>query len=134
MAEDETLQDLATRRHQLETYILRSPEYLFKADQDLKRQVSMLYLAIALLLLFQGIFALSEAQHMPLSVMALIVITSVLAIINCLLLIRTKAYLRRLNEAWLKPDEKHAISKLRNQHAEVRLRRPPGAPSGDSSE
>ena len=63
MAEDETLQDLATRRQQLEAHLLRSPEYLFKADQDLKRQVSMLYLAIALLLLFQGIFALSEASR-----------------------------------------------------------------------
>jgi hypothetical protein len=129
MSDDEALRDLATRRRQLETHILRSPEYLFKADQDLKRQVSMLYLAIALLFLFQGIFALSEAHHMPFSVMALIIVTSVLAIANCLLLIRTKTYLRRLNEAWLKPEEKHAITKLRNQHAEIQLRSPPAASS-----
>jgi hypothetical protein len=66
---------------------------------------------------------------MPFSVMALIIVTSVLAIANCLLLIRTKTYLRRLNEAWLKPEEKHAITKLRNQHAEIQLRSPPAASS-----
>lgn len=122
MADDETLQDLATRTRQLEAHLLRSPEYLFKADQGLKRQVTMLYLAIALLLIFQFLFAVSEAHHMPLSVMALIVVTSILAIINCLLLIQTKKHLRRLNEAWLKPEERQAIAQLRSQHAEIRQR------------
>ena len=129
MADDEALQDLITRTRQLETHILRSPEYLFKADQDLKRQVSMLYLAIALLFIFQFLFTISEAHHMPIGVMALIIVTSILAIFNCLLLIRTKTYLRRLNEAWLKPEERHAITTLRNQHAEIRLRSQPSSVS-----
>lgn len=122
MADDEDLQNLLTRTRQLESYLLRSPEYLHKADQDLKRQVTMLYLAIALLLVFQLLFAVSQARHLPLSVMALIVFTSILAIINCILLIRTKNYLRRVNENWLKPEERDAIVKLRNQHAEIRQR------------
>jgi hypothetical protein len=127
MADDETLQDLLTRTKQLEAHILSSPEYLLRADQGLKRHVVMLYLAIALLLIFQFIFAVREAHHMPISVMALIIVTSILAIINCLLLIRTKNHLRRLNEAWLKPEEKLAISKLRDQHAEIRLRSQPNS-------
>jgi hypothetical protein len=130
MADDETLEDLMTRTRQLENHLLRSPEYIFKADQDLKRQVSMLYLAIALLLVFQFLFAISQAHNMPISVMALIIVTSILAIINCLLLIRTKNCLRRLNESWLKPEEKHAIAKLRNQHAEIRLRSGSASTSG----
>ena len=122
MPDDDALKDLLTRTQQLEAHLLKSPEYRFRADQGLKRQVTMLYLAIALLFLFQGTFALSEARNMPLSVMALITVTSVLAIINCLLLIRTKSYLRRLNDAWLNPEERHALTKLRNQHAEMQLR------------
>ena len=54
----ESLHDVTIRVQQLETYILRSPEYVKRADQELKRQVTMLYLAIALLLVFQGLFAL----------------------------------------------------------------------------
>lgn len=122
MADDEAQDDLATRARQLEEHLLRSPEYLFKADQGLKRQVTMLYLAIALLLVFQFLFAVSEAHHMPLSVMALIVFTSILAIVNCVLLIQTKTHLRRLNEAWLKPEERQALAQLRSQQAEARQR------------
>jgi len=130
MADDEALQDLLTRTRQLENHLLGSPEYRRQADQELKRQVTMLYLAIALLLVFQLLFAVSQARHLPLSVMALIVVTSILAIINCLLLIRTKKYVRRLNEAWLKPEEKHAIAQLRHQHEEIRLRGKTSSPPG----
>jgi hypothetical protein len=107
---------------QLESYILRSPEYLRKADQELKRQVTMLYLAIALLLLFQGLFSLRVADTFPMGGMILMSVTSSLAIVNCLLLIHTKTWLHRLNETWLGPQEKIALSSLRNQRNELLTR------------
>jgi hypothetical protein len=120
--DDKALRDLIVRTQQLETHLLRSPEYLFKADQDLKRQVTMLYLAIALLFLFQGFFVLLEARHMPGWLLALILFTSVLAIINCVLLIRTKQCLHRLNAGWLTPEAKKALETLRCEQAELQSR------------
>ena len=98
MSAEETLHDVTIRVQQLEAYILRSPEYLKRADQELKRQVTILYLAIALLLVFQGLFTLREAGHLPMSGMVLMSVTSFLAIVNCLLLIHTKTWLHRLNQ------------------------------------
>ena len=122
MSAEETLHDVTIRVQQLEAYILRSPEYLQKADQELKRQVTMLYLAIALLLVFQGLFTLREAGYLPLSGVILMSFTSFLAIVNCLLLIQTKTWLRRLNEAWLGPQEKVALTTLRFQRKELLTR------------
>lgn len=107
------------RVQQLESYILRSPEYLRRADQELKRQVAILYLAIALLLVFQGLFTLRATGSLPITGVILVSITSVLAIVNCMLLIHTKTWLRRLNEMWLGPQEKIALSSLRTQHQEL---------------
>jgi hypothetical protein len=119
MSNVDPLDDLAVRQRQLEKHLLRSPEYLYKADQDLKRQVAMLYLAVALLLLFQGIFVLREARTMPGGLLALIIFTSTLAIVNCLLLIRTKRYLHRLNEGWLEPDAKRTLHALKLELARL---------------
>ena len=119
MALKENLEDVAIRERQLETHLLHSPDYLRKCDQMVKRQVVMLYLAIALLVLFQGIFTLRTAGQIPISTTALTTVTSLLAIINCLLLIRTKACLRRLNDAWLRPEERAAVNALRHQRAEI---------------
>ena len=119
MSAEETLHDVTIRVQQLESFILRSPEYLKRADQELKRQVTMLYLAIALLLLFQGLFTFNAAGHLPMSGMVLMSVTSFLAIINCLLLIHTKTWLHRLNEAWLGPQEKIALKSLRSQQDEL---------------
>ena len=121
MQPTESLDDVAIRARQLEAHLLQSPEYLRRADQELKRQVSMLYLAIALLLLFQGLFTWRGAGQIPLGAMLLTGVTSLLAIINCLLLIRTKACLRRLNAAWLKPEERSAIESLRSRSAQSSL-------------
>lgn len=107
------LDDAAIRARQLETHLLRSPEYLQKADQELKRQVSLLYLAVALLLLFQGLFAWRTAGQIPLGLLLLTGVTSILAVVNCVLLIRTKNCLRKLNAAWLKPEERLALEALR---------------------
>jgi hypothetical protein len=120
---DEPLDDLNVRARQLERHLLRSPEYLSKADRDLKRQVVILYLAIALLLLFEGIFVIREARHMPDGLLALIVFTSALAIVNCVLLIRTKHYLHRLNEGWLDPDARRTLEKLRDELDQLQRRR-----------
>jgi len=122
MSAEETLHDVDIREQQLEAFILRSPEYIKRADQELKRQVTILYLAIALLLVFQGFFPLKVLGVLPISEMLLISVTSVLAIINCLLIIRTKTWLHRLNEAWLGPQEKAAITTLRAQREEIRSR------------
>ena len=122
MSAEESLHDVTIRVQQLEAYILRSPEYLKRADQELKRQVTMLYLAIALLLVFQGLFALRATGHLPISGVILMSVTSFLAIVNCLLLIQTKTWLHRLNEAWLGPQEKVALKALRFQRTELLTR------------
>lgn len=122
MSAEETLHDVNIREQQLEAFILRSPEYLKRADQELKRQVTMLYLAIALLLVFQGLFTFRETGALPFSGMVLMSVTSILAIVNCLLLIRTKTWLRRLNEAWLGPQEKVALTSIRFQRQELMSR------------
>jgi hypothetical protein len=113
-----SLEDVMIRERQLEAHLLHSPEYLRRANGELKRQVLLLYLAITLLFVFQGLFAW-KAGHIPISEVALISVTSFLAIINCLLLIRTKACLKRLNDAWLKPAEKTAVHALRLQRSEM---------------
>jgi len=122
MSAEETLHDVTVREQQLETYILRSPEYLKRADQELKRQVTMLYLAIALLLVFQGLFTFRATGSLPVSGVLLMSVTSILAIVNCLLLIKTKTWLHRLNEAWLGPQERVALSSLRHQRRELLTR------------
>jgi hypothetical protein len=122
MSAEESLHDVTIRVQQLEAYILRSPEYLKRADQELKRQVTMLYLAIALLLVFQGLFSLRAAENFPVGGVILMSITSFLAIVNCLLLIHTKTWLHRLNEAWLGPQEKVALKALRYQRTELLTR------------
>ncbi len=122
MSAEETLHDVDIREQQLQSYILKSPEYLKRADRELKRQVTMLYLAIALLLIFQGFFTLKALGVLPVSEMMLVSVTSVLAIVNCLLLIKTKTWLHRLNEAWLGPQEKVAITTLRSQRKEIMTR------------
>jgi hypothetical protein len=122
MSAEESLHDVSIRVQQLEEYLLRSPEYLKRADQELKRQVAMLYLAIALLLVFQGLFTLRATGSLPLGGVILMSFTSILAIVNCLLLIKTKTCLRRLNDAWLGPQEKIALTSLRSQHKELLTR------------
>ena len=131
---EESLQDVTIRERQLEAHILRSNEYLQRADQELKRQVLILYLAIALLLVFQGLFTLRAVQHMPLSCVALISVTSFLAIVNCLLLIRTKTWLHRLNETWLAPHEKEALNALKVQRHEIITRRPRSRDKSENAE
>jgi hypothetical protein len=122
MSAEETLHDVTIREQQLEAYILRSPEYLKRADQELKRQVTMLYLAIALLLVFQGLFTLRATENLPVGGVILMSVTSFLAIVNCLLLIKTKTWLHRLNETWLGPQEKVALTSLRFQRTEILTR------------
>ena len=122
MSAEETLHDVEIREQQLQSFILKSPEYRKRADRELKRQVTMLYLAIALLLTFQGFFTLKVLGVLPISEMMLVSVTSVLAIINCLLLIHTKTWLHRLNEAWLGPQEKVAVTTLRSQRKEIMTR------------
>jgi hypothetical protein len=121
-----SLEDVMIRERQLEAHLLHSPEYLRCANRELKRQVSMLYLAIVLLFVFQGLFAW-KAGHIPVSEVVMISVTSFLAIINCLLLIRTKACLRRLNDAWLRPEQKTAVYALRLQRSEMLSLRAGGA-------
>jgi hypothetical protein len=119
MSVEESLHDMVIRERQLEEHLLRSTEYLKCADQNLKRQVSMLYLAIALLLLFQVLFSFRAVDEIPHSAIVLVSVTSILAIVNCLLLIRTKTWLQRLNEAWLDPRQRDALEALKSQRQEI---------------
>ena len=134
MTFEESLHDVTIRERQLEAHILKSSEYLYRADQELKRQVSMLYLAIALLFVFQGLFVFHAAEHIPLMGTLLTSGTSFLAIANCLLLIRTKTWRHRLNEKWLNPQEKVAIDALRVQRIEIITRLPRLKIDGDNAE
>jgi hypothetical protein len=119
MNAEESLQDVTIRQQQLEAFILRSPEYLRRANRELKRQVTTIYLAIALLFVLQVLFTFRAAGHLPISGMILMSITSFLAIVNCLLLIKTKTWLHRLNESWLSHQEKVALKALRSQRNEI---------------
>lgn len=119
MTLEEALKDVETRENQLRLHIIRSEEYVRRFERDFKRQVFMLYLAIALLLLFQSLFAISLAGHLKFGEMALILTTSFLAIMNCVLLINTKSWLKRINEAWIEPQEKAALDHIRLQRREV---------------
>ena len=133
MSAEESLHDVMIRERQLEAHLLRSTEYLKCADRELKRQVFMLYLAIALLLLFQGLFTLRAIGHMPIGCLVLTTVTALLAIANCVLLVRTKACLRRLNKAWLAPQEKSALEALHSQRHEI-LTRVPEADDPEATE
>jgi len=124
MSFEESLHDVTVRERQLEAHILRSADYLKHANQDLKRQMTMLYTAIAFLMAFQGLFTFTVVGQIPYSVVILVSVTSFLSIVNCLLLIKTKAWLHRLNKAWLAPQEKLALEALENQRAEILNRAP----------
>jgi len=124
MSFQESLQDVIIRERQLEAHILRSAEYLQRADRDLKRQVTMLYLAIALLLVFQALFTFHALDQLSLSGVILNSVTSFLAIVNCVLMIKTKTWLRHLNEAWLAPQEKTVLESLKLQRSEILSRLP----------
>ena len=119
MAAKAYLEDVKIRERQLEAHLLHSPEYVERVNNTLKRQVTTLYLAIALMFLFQGLFILRGSGDLPFSAMVLTAITSFLAIINCLMLIRTKSFLQRLNDAWLRPEEKSLVEELRHQRTEI---------------
>lgn len=112
-------QDLETRENQLRLHIIRSEEYLRNFDREFKRQVLMLYLSIAILVLFQSWF-LYQTMGLSRWELALGVAgISVLAIGNCVLLIRTKLFLHRVNEAWIAPQEKIALDNLRSERQEL---------------
>ena len=124
MSIEESLHDVTIREKQLEAHILRSAEYRWRADQDLKRLVSMLYLAISLLIVIQALYAVRSMERMPLNGSILLSVTSFLGVLNCLLLIKTKAWFHRLNEAWLAPQEKLALEALKSQRHEILTRLP----------
>ncbi len=119
MTLEEALRDVETRENQLRLHIIRSEEYVRRFERDFKRQVFMLYLAIVLLLLFQSLFAISIAGHLKFGEMALVLTTSFLAILNCVLLINTKSWLKRINESWIEPQEKTALDMIRMQRREI---------------
>lgn len=119
MTLEEALRDVETRENQLRLHIIRSEEYVRRFERDFKRQVLMLYLSIALLLLFQSLFAIGMAGHLHFGQMALVLTTSGLAIMNCFLLISTKSWLKRVNEAWIEPQEKIAMDNVRMQRREI---------------
>jgi hypothetical protein len=127
---EESLHDVTIREQQLEKHILCSAEYRKRVDQDLKRLVSMLYLAIALLFVIQGLFTYQAIADWPMNGIILLSVTSLLGVLNCFLLIKTKAWLHRLNKAWLAPQEKSALESLKFQRNEILTRLPRNSKSG----
>ena len=115
----ENLEDVAIRERQLEAHLLRSPDYLRRCNRAVRRQVWMLYIAIGLLIFFQSLFIFKAAGRLPVSPLALTWGASLLAVVNCLLLIRAKLCLRRLNDAWLRPEERSLVHALRSQRAKI---------------
>jgi hypothetical protein len=134
MSIEESLHDVTIRERQLEAHILRSTEYRKRVDRDLKRLVSMLYLAIALLLLIQGMFTYQEMEQAPVNRFVLMGIIAFLGVLNCFLLIQTKSWLHRLNEAWLAPQEKIALEALKSQRHEILTRLPRGGNGSQNAE
>lgn len=112
-------QDLETRENQLRLHIIRSEEYLRQFDRDFKRQVLMLYVCIALILLFQSWFFYQSAAYSRWEIALFVLGISALAIGNCVLLIRTKLFLNRVNEAWIEPQEQIALNNLRSERHEL---------------
>ncbi len=124
MSIEESLQDVTIRERQLEAHILRSAEYRKRANRDLRRLVAMLYLAISLLMLIQGLFTFRAISEFPIHGIILLSFTAFLGILNCCLLIQTKRWLHQLNEAWLAPQEKEALEALKVQRHEILTRLP----------
>jgi len=119
MNSDPTPQDVAIRMRQLESHLLRSPAYQQQADRHFKRHVVTLYLAVALLLLFQGLFAVGLRENLPLLVVSLTTVTALLGIANCVLMIHARRWLQQVNEQWLQPEERRALIDLRRQGHDV---------------
>jgi hypothetical protein len=124
MSREEYLHDVSVREQQLVAHILRSPEYRRRANQELKRQVVMLWLAIALLVIFQGLFTFRVVGEPLTGAIVLISVTSVMAIVICLLMIKTKTYMRHLNMRWIGEQERGALKALRSQRTEILTRLP----------
>ena len=132
MSIEESLQDVTIRERQLEAHILRSAEYQKRANRDLRRLVLMLYLAIALLMLIQGLFAFRAIGEFPVHGIILLSVTAFLGVLNCFLLIQTKTWLHQLNQAWLAPQEKEALEALKVQRHEILTRLPRNSSAGDA--
>jgi hypothetical protein len=116
---EKTLQDIEIREEQLGRYIIRSEGYLTRFHSEFRRQVQILYLSIILLILFQSLFAWQFTHYLSGGQLVLVVATTLLAIVNCALLIRTKGWLRSVNEEWIDPEEKAALETIRKQRHQV---------------
>ena len=80
----------------------------------------LLYVSIALLLLFQSWFVYNVIGRSPWEVVVCVMGISFLAVVNCALMIRTKSFLKRINEAWIAPQEKIALDNVRDERQELR--------------
>ena len=119
MTDEASIQDVQTREEQLRLHILRSEDYVRCFRKDLNRQAFLVYLSIVLLLAFQTLFAWGFGADLETKQLALILVTSALAIANCFLLIQTRSWMRRINERWIAPQEKVALETLRVKRHEM---------------
>lgn len=119
MTPEKALQDIETREEQLARHIIRSQDYLSRFHAEFRRQVQILYLSIILLILFQSLFAWQFTHYLGGMELALVIATTLLAIVNCALLIRTKGWLKNVNEEWIDPEEKAALETIRKQRHQV---------------
>jgi tetrahydromethanopterin S-methyltransferase subunit G len=122
MRQDEVLQNVSTRLDELETHLLNSAEYVRRANAELTRRISYVYLAIGLLILTLAGFFFESDEELPLSSLMVIALTGFFSIFNCVLLLRARANLRRLNEAWLDPRQLETLATLKTQHQQIKTR------------
>jgi hypothetical protein len=119
--DDEALKDLAVRMRQLEAHLLRSPEYLARASRKVKWLLILLGVAVVLFF-FEGIFCLREARPASPVVLGSIDVTSFVAIVSCVLILRARRCFRHLNEKWLHSEARKTLETLRQQRAEIQSR------------
>ena len=86
-----------------------------------------------LILLFYGLATTRSSAQIAFNSAVFTAVTAILAIINCYLLIQTKAGLRRVNEAWLAPQEKSALEALKLQRSQILMNVPRGRDGSENA-
>ncbi|HSI84283.1 MAG: hypothetical protein ACAI35_16215 [Candidatus Methylacidiphilales bacterium] len=119
---EEALRDLDTRENQLKNHILASNEYRGRFERDIKRQILMLYIGIMLVIFYQSAYAWYSGSVLQVREALMLGTCIFLSILNLMIMIRTKGYLKNVNDMWIDPQEKTALEIIRIQRMELQER------------